>query len=891
MVSGVPGLQSDALRGHAEGMARQLLVLLEPDEAARLNGAVAITAYSAIGALGRADALNEADLEGLFDYSVAAFQELASDLLGRQGGDGGGGAGAASLKKALASGMMQLLKAGVVADKPHGRLPELLAALGAGEDAVTTALRMGSGRRAEQERSRGMKRSRYEAAGKEVSGKRARGAPADSRTAAPTGPPPTSPMELNQVRRIMTGFRRAGNVAGLDQFLGQLPPPVLADMVLAGMPHVPARLGRQWEAGQTRPQVFGGERALHSLLGGLGLGAIEFGGLLEDDVDDPAALVSEAKREALSEMEQMSHEDKAELRQSALERLLESGQPGKATSGTRVRALLVGRLAAIEVLTAEGSGWTEPVQKILLDNLLALYQAQRGHALAMGVLYAICTCEQVVSLKKNGKPAPKLPLYESFFIALVELVREGVPPHERALARLLMEAPMLPGDKIVGILQAMCQPVEASDGTENGSGKGEEDRDEGFAEASTLALTVCRDLILNRPGIRYACLDLVLKCSISKVAELRGKAIRLIANKLYPVSALRDTVEGFAVSSLEDFTTMAEQGGVPAATMAPETSRHSELLFALCTKNHELLRLLLMAYSAAPAAAKDCMYNSVDALALAVGPDSAELVNLAADVPAGGEDLLLKILITLADRGPLPEKLVASVESLYTAHKDPKYLVPALAGLEAHRLLALLPQLVAGLPARQFQAAMALALKDCAKTGGLAAPGRASPVDVLITLHLIDPRSPGAASLSKVKDAITCCFRLPEIFNGACVSATLNKLSDMRPFPLLFMRTAIQACKAFPDLNAFLVELQRKLIARQVWTDKQQWEGFLRCVKMTAPKSLPALLGLPTPFLEQALSKIPDLFAPLQRYASNPAVFATTPQSTLSLLKLLTGQQ
>merc|ERR1712078_250007 len=68
---------------------------------------------------------------------------------------------------------------------------------------------------------------------------------------------------------------------------------------------------------------------------------------------------------------------------------------------------------------------------------------------------------------------------------------------------------------------------------------------------------------------------------------------------------------------------------------------------------------------------------------------------------------------------------------------------------------------------------------------------------------------------------------------------------------------------------------------------EQQREGFLRCVKMTAPKSLPALLGLPTPFLDQALTKFPDLLPPLQRYASNPAVFASTPQSTLSLLKLL----
>ena len=866
-------------------MARQLLQLLEPGEAARLGGAVAITAFSAIGTLGRADALNEADLEGLFDYAVAAFQELAGDTL-----DGGGAASAAgtSLKKALVSGMMQLLKAGIAVGKPKGRLPELLVALGAGEEAVASALRMSSGRRSESERSRGMKRSRDEAAGKAVV-KRARSG-AEAVVAA--GPPATSPMELNHVRRMITGFRRAGNFVGLEHFLGQLPPPVLADIVLAGMSHVPVRTERDWATGQPKPQVFAGERALSGLLSGLGAGAVVLGGLLEDDVGDPAALVREARQGAQAELEALGHEEKAELRRGALERLLESGHPGRTASGARVRSLLVGRLAAIEVLTAEESKWSEPVQRILLDNLLALYQAQRGHALAMGVLYAISTCEQVVALKQSGELSPNLPLYESFFLALVELVREGVPPHERALARLLVEAPVLPQEKVIAVLQAMCQPAEAegTDGdAEPGKAQDEDGADEGFAETSTLALTVCRDLILNRPGIRYSCLDLVLKCSLSGVAELRGKAIRLIANKLYPMATLRDTVEGFAVGSLEEFTSKAEQGAVTSADMAQETSRHSELLFALCTKNHELLRALLMAYAAAPAAAKECMYNSIDALARAVGPNSAELVNLAADVPAGGEDLLLKILGSLAEKDTLPAKLVASVETLYTANKDPKYLVPALAGLGAHRLLSLLPQLVAGLPARQFQTAMALALKDCARNG-LPLPGQLSPVDVLLTLHLIDPRSPGAAPLSKVKDAITCCFRLPEVFNGPCVSMTLNKLADMRPFPLLFMRTAIQACKAFPDLAIFMVDLQRKLIARQVWNDKHQWEGFLRCVKMTAPKSLPALLGLPTPFLEQALSKFPDLLPPLQRYASNPAVFASTPQSTLSLLKLLNGQ-
>ena len=161
---------------------------------------------------------------------MAAFQELAGDTL-----DGGGAAGAAgtSLKKALVSGMMQLLKAGIAVGKPKGRLPELLVALGAGEEAVASALRMSSGRRSESERSRGMKRSRDEAAGKAVV-KRARSG-AEAVVAA--GPPATSPMELNHVRRMITGFRRAGNFVGLEHFLGQLPPPVLADIVLAGMSH------------------------------------------------------------------------------------------------------------------------------------------------------------------------------------------------------------------------------------------------------------------------------------------------------------------------------------------------------------------------------------------------------------------------------------------------------------------------------------------------------------------------------------------------------------------------------------------------------------------------------------------------------------------------------
>lgn len=58
-----------------------------------------------------------------------------------------------------------------------------------------------------------------------------------------------------------------------------------------------------------------------------------------------------------------------------------------------------------------------------------------------------------------------------------------------------------------------------------------------------------------------------------------------------------------------------------------------------------------------------------------------------------------------------------------------------------------------------------------------------------------------------------------------------------------------------------MLELLSRLIGRQVWKDKNQWDGFLLCVRNTAPASFPVLLQLPTSVLEVALSRLPPPLA------------------------------
>uniref|UniRef100_A0A7S2B7D7 Symplekin C-terminal domain-containing protein n=1 Tax=Haptolina brevifila TaxID=156173 RepID=A0A7S2B7D7_9EUKA len=117
------------------------------------------------------------------------------------------------------------------------------------------------------------------------------------------------------------------------------------------------------------------------------------------------------------------------------------------------------------------------------------------------------------------------------------------------------------------------------------------------------------------------------------------------------------------------------------------------------------------------------------------------------------------------------------------------------------------------------------------------------------------------------------------------VTTALQLILRHEPLPLLSIRTAIQSLQLYPPLGVrFIPELLQHLVNRQVWTLPKLWIGFLKCVEMDTPHSLPVLISLPQEALIDALQKQPSLREPLMCYAASH--LSTVPPPALDVLGL-----
>ncbi|MBA0623709.1 hypothetical protein Godav_009156 [Gossypium davidsonii] len=206
----------------------------------------------------------------------------------------------------------------------------------------------------------------------------------------------------------------------------------------------------------------------------------------------------------------------------------------------------------------------------------------------------------------------------------------------------------------------------------------------------------------------------------------------------------------------------------------------------------------------------------------ALGQSCSQLLQIISDPPQGSENLLTLVLQILTQETIPSPDLVATVKHLYETKL---------------KVLPIFPRLVE-LPLEKFQLALAHILQGSAHIGPAL-----TPAEALVAIHDIIPEK-GGLPLKKV---------------------------DQIPFPLLFMRTVIQAIDAFPTM---------------VWRMPKLWVGFLKCVAQTQPHSFPVLLQLPPPQLESALNKYGSLRSSLAPYASQPTRKGSLPRSTLAVLHL-----
>lgn len=406
------------------------------------------------------------------------------------------------------------------------------------------------------------------------------------------------------------------------------------------------------------------------------------------------------------------------------------------------------------------------------------------------------------------------------------------------------------------------------------------------------------------------------------------KAIRLVANKLYPLSSIAQRIEDFAKETLhsvingETTEKLDAEGPISelrkdydsekhlnelqsssangkdvssdthqscASQNAPsvsvsESQRYTSLYFALCTKKHSLFREIFLTYKSARKEVKQAVDRHIPILVRTMG-SSSDLLEIISDPPVGSENLLLQVLHTLTDGTVPSQELIFTIKKLYDSKlKDVEILIPILPFLSKDEVLMNFPQVV-NLPPDKFQAALARILQGSPHSGPLLAPA-----EVLIAIHGIDPDRDGIP-LKKVTDACNACFEQRQIFTQQVLAKVLNQLVEQIPLPTLFMRTVLQAIGAFPALVDFVMEILSRLVSKQIWKYPKLWVGFVKCAFLTKPQSFSVLLQLPLAQLENALNRTPALKAPLVAHASQPDIRSSLPRSILVVLGIASESQ
>ncbi|GLT37611.1 hypothetical protein SLA2020_119170 [Shorea laevis] len=603
----------------------------------------------------------------------------------------------------------------------------------------------------------------------------------------------------------------------------------------------------------------------------------------------------------------LSEEEKDDLQKLAFIRVIEAYKQITVAGGSQARFFLLPYLGV--ELPSDLYPW-----KLLSEHILSDYVNHEGHELTLRVLYRLfgeAEEEQDFLSCTNAASA-----YETFFLTVAEALRDSFPPSDKSFSKLLSEAPYLP-KSVLNLLECLCSPGTSDKAEELQSG-----------DRVTQGLSTIWSLILLRPPIRDVCLKIALQSAVHHLEEVRMKAIRLVANKLYPLSSIAKQIEDFAkemllsvatgdsteitdaegptMESLKDpcFERQSDEHQSASATTkdtstdihqsctsqsmsslsVPEAQRCMSLYFALCTKKHSLFRQIFVVYKSAPQAVKQAVQRHVPILVRTMG-SSSELLEIISDPPSGSENLLMQVLHTLTE-GTVPSKeLIFAIKKLFDAKlKDIEILVPVLPFLPRDEVLLLFPHIV-NLPPDKFQAALTRVLQGSSHSDQVL-----SPAEVLIAIHGIDPDR-DRIPLKKITDACNACFEQREIFTQQVLAKVLNQLVEQIPLPLLFMRTVLQAIGAFPALVEFIMEILSRLVSKQIWKYPKLWVGFLKCAQLTKPQSFSVLLQLPPPQLENALNRTPGLKSPLAAHASQPNIRSLLPRSVLVVLGLTPDSQ
>lgn len=437
---------------------------------------------------------------------------------------------------------------------------------------------------------------------------------------------------------------------------------------------------------------------------------------------------------------------------------------------------------------------------------------------------------------------------------------------------------------------------------------------------ATAALLVLRDAAFQRTKheVRRSAVDCAVAITAGRFpasSSIEDMSLKLVMNVLFPKSdALAEAVVEAAKAELERASEFAvenyekiQKANRAAKSdvskknpFAPASDEEKEaldqvrkpavLFMALSVRRPEMIKSLLSLSCREKAdVLSKAVRNNMPKLTRAVvtkygAPTMAKQVSeMASDkeVP-----MLLAFLDNLA---PSSVKVLPGQELIDAMHqiqesrkgadgkKDPRFMIPVVSAMKRQELATELPQFV-GADNDVFMAAL-VRMSDRVGRHALFfrdEPDKENPslhgmtlCEQLVFLHKLDFASVGLPQ-KRYLDAIRLCLEEDEVFTDRVVMAALDYISGTflageDKLPLAYMRTIILTCSKHESLHSWICHvLLPRLIEGKVYTDRRQWEGWMRCAKMlentgdSGVSSLDAIQKLPSEQLELYRAKYPQ---------------------------------
>lgn len=407
---------------------------------------------------------------------------------------------------------------------------------------------------------------------------------------------------------------------------------------------------------------------------------------------------------------------------------------------------------------------------------------------------------------------------------------------------------------------------------------------------ATTVLLLLRDIAFSRthPETRRGAVECAVMLASGRLPAsqpIEEKALKLVMNVLFPKSevlascvveaASRELQHAadVAASKYDDIEALnkkenAEKNKKAAQEDAPlndierdvmeQVKKPATLVMALCLRRPELISILFEV---------SCQ-DKADALHKAVRANISKMARAAA-AKHGPAAIALKVaemtsqkeaslvLAFLDNLAPPNDKTFPGQDMIDACHeiqtlkagedgkKDPRYLIPVVSAMKRKVLVEKLPEFLSA-DDKIFMAALERMGDKVARQALLyrEEPEEDAPslkgltlCEQLVSLHSLDFAAAGLPQ-KRYLDAIRLCLDNDELFSDRVVMSALDHISGVfltaeQGLPLAYMRTIILVCSKHESLHSWITSvLLPRLVEGKIYTDRRQWEGWMRCAKM-----------------------------------------------------------